>query len=88
MNLHIRRPSRVLQIACVMALVALAMMVWSLFDPRPLPVIAAMSVGQVLGTISFASFGLVILLDLRARLRLARAAKKPESLRPDSLRPE
>jgi hypothetical protein len=57
--------SRVLVVACVSALVALAMMAWSLFDPRPIPVIAAMSIGQVIGTLSFASFLYVVATDLR-----------------------
>jgi hypothetical protein len=40
-------------------------MTWSLFEPRPLPVIAAMSVGQVLGTISFVTYLVVVARDLR-----------------------
>jgi hypothetical protein len=59
------RASHVLVAACVLTLAALAMMVWSLFDPRPIPVIAAMSVGQVLGTLSLASFLYVVVADLR-----------------------
>jgi hypothetical protein len=53
------------RIACWCALAALALMTWSLFDPRPLPVIAAMSVGQVLGTMSFVAFLYVVAKDLR-----------------------
>jgi hypothetical protein len=62
-----RKPAttRVLRIACLCALAALALMSWSLFDPRPLPVILAMSVGQVLGTLSFLAFLYVVALDLR-----------------------
>lgn len=60
-----RRSRRILSTACVFALLALALMVWSLFDPRPIPVIVAMSVGQVLGTLSFASFVYVMIADLR-----------------------
>jgi hypothetical protein len=56
-----------LRVACVLALGALGLMVWSLFDPRPVPVIAAMSIGQVLGTLSFASFLYVVVVDLRRR---------------------
>ncbi len=59
------RTPRLLQVACVCALVALAMMGWSLFDPRPLPVIAAMTVGQGLGTLSFLFFLWVVAADLR-----------------------
>jgi hypothetical protein len=55
----------VLRVACGCALAALGLMTWSLFDPRPLPVIAAMSVGQVIGTLSFVSFLYVVARDLR-----------------------
>jgi hypothetical protein len=58
---------RVLRLACALALVALGLMAWSLFDPRVFPVIVAMSVGQLLGTASFAAFGWFVLSDLRAR---------------------
>jgi hypothetical protein len=62
--------------ACVLALAALALIVWSLFDPRPVPVIAAMSVGQVLGTLSFGAFLLVVVRDLRAEYMRVDAASK------------
>jgi hypothetical protein len=60
---------RAIRLSCVLALVALALMVWSLVDPRPIPVILAMSVGQVLGTLSFAAFLFVVARDLRAGQR-------------------
>jgi hypothetical protein len=63
---------RVLRLACVLALAALGLMAWSLFDPRVFPVIVAMSLGQILGTASFAAFGWVVLSDLRARRSAAR----------------
>jgi hypothetical protein len=59
--------SRILVVACANALGALALMAWSLFDPRPLQVIAAMSVGQVLGTVSFGLYLFVVARDLRRR---------------------
>jgi hypothetical protein len=58
-------PARIIQVACVFALAALAMMAWSLFDPTPIPVVAAMSIGQVLGTLSFVAFLYVVAMDLR-----------------------
>jgi hypothetical protein len=61
--------TRLLRAACVLALVALALIVWSLFDPMPIPVIVAMSVGQVVGTLSFLAFGFVVVADLRKRMR-------------------
>jgi len=59
--------TQTLRAACLLALAALGMMVWSLFDPRPVPIIAAMSVGQVLGTLSLASFLYLVAANLRAR---------------------
>jgi hypothetical protein len=56
-------------------------MAWSLFDPRPLPVVAAMSIGQVLGTLSFLSFLYVVATDLR-RPGEADRAKKDASAPP------
>jgi hypothetical protein len=70
---------RIIRVSCVFALAALVLMVWSLFDPRPFPVIAAMSVGQVLGTISFGSFLYVLVADFRRRRPL------PWSDAPDKL---
>jgi hypothetical protein len=54
-----------LTVSCVCALVALVLMVWSVLDPRPVPVIVAMSVGQVIGTFSLLLYGVVVLLDIR-----------------------
>jgi hypothetical protein len=53
-------------ISCWLALAALGLIVWSLFDPRPIPVIVAMSVGQVIGTMSFGAFLVVVVNDWRA----------------------
>jgi hypothetical protein len=64
---------RWLDFACVTALLALALMTWQLFDPTVWPIMVAMSVGQVLGTASFAAFGFVVYADYRAR----RVAKSP-----------
>jgi hypothetical protein len=63
---------RWLDFACIAALVALALMTWQLFDPTVWPVMVAMSVGQVLGTVSFAAFGYVVYADYRARRRVAK----------------
>jgi hypothetical protein len=53
----------VLTMSVLMTLVGLALMVWSMLDPTPLPVILAMSVGQGLGILAFAMFGGVALVD-------------------------
>ncbi len=60
---------RILSIACVFSLVAVGLMVWSLFDPRPIPVVVAMSVGQVVGTLSLVAFLVVVVSDLRPLIR-------------------
>ena len=71
-------PRRVMTLACAFALFALGLIVWSLLDPRPIPVIVAMSVGQVIGTVSFAAFLVVVVGDLRSRFK-AVPADPPES---------
>ncbi len=66
--------------ACYFALVALALIIWSLVQPAPLPVIGAMSVGQLLGTLSLLFFLYAIVVDLRPALAGVRAlAKKSAS---------
>jgi hypothetical protein len=74
------REHRLLDFACVTALFALALMTWQLFDPTVWPIMVAMSVGQVLGTASFAAFGFVVYADYRARRRATRSA--PEAKAP------
>jgi hypothetical protein len=71
-----RRAHRLLWVACVCGLAALALMSWQLFDPRVVPVIVAMSLGQVLGTASFAAYGVVIFADIRARRRADRESRR------------
>jgi hypothetical protein len=70
-----RTTRRWLVVACVSALAALALMTWQIFDPTVWAVMVAMSLGQVLGTASFAAFGFVVLAEFRARLRNAKASK-------------
>jgi hypothetical protein len=69
----VKHSRRVLAFACWCALLALSLMIWSLFDPRPIPVVVAMSVGQVLGTLSLLAFVYVVVADWRAQM--ARPAK-------------
>jgi hypothetical protein len=63
-----------------MALVALGLMVWSLLEPTPMPVLVAMSVGQILGTISLLMFLAVVAADMRA----AHLERAPRSAEPPS----
>jgi hypothetical protein len=64
---------RLVRIACVLALVALPLMVWSLFDPTVWPVLVALSVGQGLGTLSFALYLIAVVRDLGIGRRLGEA---------------
>ncbi len=63
--------------ASLLTLLALALMVWSVFQPTPMPVMLAMSLGQALGTGAFAMFGLAILIDLRRSRRVRRSTGLP-----------
>lgn len=65
--------------ACIWSLVALGLIVWSLVDPKPIPVIVAMSVGQAIGTLALLLFVGSVLLDLRARYKIERVERKAKS---------
>ena len=73
---------RLLRVAGLLTLLALALMVWSLLDPRLIPIIIGMSLAQVFGTFAFAIYGLVVFLDLTRKRRERRASMqeipKPE----------
>lgn len=69
------RTTLALRAASLLTLAALGLMSWSLFDPRPVPVMVAMSAGQALGTLSLLLFLAVVALDLRR----ANAAAPPPS---------
>lgn len=58
-----------LRMAALIALVALALMIWPIFDPQPLALIAAMSLAQGLGTLSLVIYLVIVGMDLvRARV--------------------
>jgi hypothetical protein len=78
MKLRIPSTERLLRVACILALVALPLMVWSLFDATVWPILIALSVGQGLGTLSFMLFLLAIARDLRLKRKLVAAAEKEE----------
>jgi purine-cytosine permease-like protein len=65
---------RLLQGAAVLTILALGLMVWSMMQPTPLPVMLAMTVGQLIGTIAFGLYGIVIVKDLRRARRERRAS--------------
>jgi len=65
---------RLLVGASILTLVALALMVWSVIQPTPLPTILAMSVGQLFGTVAFGMYILAIVVDVRRDARARRRA--------------
>lgn len=74
-----------LRIACVLALVALGLIVFSLLVPKPLPVIVAMSVAQAIGTLSFVIFLHVVSRDVWRYMSGKPAA--PTAVSPDEQLP-
>jgi hypothetical protein len=70
---------RLLRIAAVLTLVALALMVWSVLQPTPMPVLIAMSLGQLLGTAAFAMFLAVVIADVRRQYRRRKAGEPEET---------
>lgn len=63
-----RRREQMLRIAALLALFGLALMVWAVLVPTPMPVVLAMTVGQGAGTLSFLIFLLVVIAELREKL--------------------
>jgi hypothetical protein len=49
--------------ACVLSLVGLACMVVSVILPWPIPVVFAMSVGQLIGILGFASYAVAVVFE-------------------------
>jgi hypothetical protein len=60
--------TRLVQLACGLALLGLAIMSFSIISGRPLPVVLAMSLGHVVGVTSLACFFLAVLLDATRRM--------------------
>lgn len=67
--------------ACVFALIGLALMSYSLLDPRAIQVIVAMSVGHAFGFAAFGCYLLAVVLDVR---RAPRVASRPPPPPPSS----
>jgi hypothetical protein len=56
-----------LRIAAGLTLIALALMVWSVLVPTPLPVMVAMTIGQAIGTAAFGIYLFIVYRDLSRR---------------------
>lgn len=66
------RSHTLLRISGVLTLLGLALMVWSMLVPTPLPVMLAMTVGQAVGTLAFALYLFVVIRDVRRDRRARR----------------
>jgi hypothetical protein len=62
-----RSVESLVRVACVLALLALAMICYSVLSPRPLPVILAMSVGHGVGGMALICYVLAVALDAAGR---------------------
>lgn len=81
-HLPLTRRDRVLRFASFFALIGLGLMVWSVLDPRWMPVMLGLTLGQLIGTTSFGLYLIVVAADLGIRRRMhretqARAADAP-----------
>ena len=66
------RSHTLLRISGLLTLIGLALMVWSMLEPTPLPVMLAMTVGQAIGTSAFALYLFVVIRDVRRDRRARR----------------
>lgn len=66
--------------ACVFVLAALALICWSILSPGVVPVMLAMSLGHVLGTLGFGCYLVAVVVDI------ARSSRKAGGSRDDARR--
>lgn len=64
------RSESIVRVACVLGLVALPMMVASVFFPTVWPVMVALSIGQAIGILSFSLYLVAVVRDLEVVRRL------------------
>ncbi|MBX3203751.1 MAG: hypothetical protein KF764_01720 [Labilithrix sp.] len=77
------RSETLVRVACVLGLVALPLMVLSVFVPTVWPVLVALSFGQALGTLSFLLYLVAIARDLEIARRLRTPRREDVSRRSD-----
>lgn len=70
------RMTTLLRISAVLTIIGLAMMVWSLLVPTPMPVMLAMSAGQAFGMLAFLLYIIAIVIDLRRDRRARRESQQ------------
>lgn len=73
----LERPTALLRWSAVLTLIALGLMVWSMLQPTPLPVMLAMTAGQGLGTLALLMYLFVVIQDFRRVRRERRSGPIP-----------
>ncbi len=58
-----------LRVCALLTIIGLALMVWSILVPTPLPVMLAMTAGQAIGTAAFGIYLVIVIRALRSELR-------------------
>ena len=66
-----------LRVSAILALISLALIVWSVLDPTPMPIIVSMSLGQGIGLLSIGLFVFSVYVDLRRGRRSRRESAAP-----------
>jgi hypothetical protein len=69
---------RRLRLAALLSLLSLALMCWAVIDPRALPLVMAMTLGQAIGTLALVIYLVVIVGDLIASGVFSRRRTRPE----------
>ncbi len=69
--------TKALRISALLTILGLVFVVWSMLQPTPLPVMLAMTVGQLIGTVAFGLYGYVVLVDFLRERRERRRAEGP-----------
>ena len=67
---------KLLRVAAALALLALGLMVWGIVDKGVIATVVSMTVGQAIGTLSFATFLFVIFRDIRRHGVLSRRRRR------------
>jgi len=63
------KQSIALRVCALLTIIGLALMVWSILAPTPLPVMLAMTAGQAIGAAAFATYLIIVIRALRRELR-------------------
>ena len=58
-----------LRVCALLTIIGLALIVWSILVPTPLPVMLAMTAGQAIGTAAFATYLVIVIRALRRELK-------------------